>query len=87
MESFVERLKARGLHVILCGVRQGIYDTMKKTGMAAKLGEKEIVLEAPVRLTSTLLAVRHAYELVHDLCPTCPRRDLAVREAELYYMI
>jgi hypothetical protein len=34
-----------------------------------------------------MLAVRHAYELVTDLCPTCPRRDAAVRDAELYYAV
>jgi hypothetical protein len=47
-----------------------------------------VFLEQPVRQTSTLLAVRHAYEeLVTDPCPTCPRRDASVRERDLYYDI
>ena len=43
-------------------------------------------LEEPVRLTSTLLAIRHAYELVADPCPSCPRRDPSVREREMYFV-
>jgi hypothetical protein len=59
---------------------------MKRCGLAPKLGEANIFLEQPVRQTSTLLAVRHAYELVTDPCPTCPRRETAVRERGMYYV-
>jgi SulP family sulfate permease len=89
LEGFLHRVKARGVHVVLCGVRSQLYEGMEKTGLAAQLGEKEVFLEQPVRLTSTLLAIRHAYELipVADRCPTCPRRDVAVHERDLYYSI
>jgi len=60
---------------------------MMRSGLAARLGEKQVFLEQPVRQTSTLLAIRHAYELVTDPCPTCPRRDAAVRDGDLYYTI
>jgi hypothetical protein len=41
-----------------------------------------------VRQTSTLLAIRHAYELLKgDLCPTCPRRGPNVAEQPLHYHI
>jgi SulP family sulfate permease len=87
LEGFLDRMRARGIHVVLCGVRAHLFASMKRSGLAARLGEKEVFLEQPVRQTSTLLAVRHAYELVTDLCPTCPRRDAAVRDAELYYAV
>ncbi len=87
LEGFLERMKARGVHVVTCGVRAHLFASMMRSGLAARLGEKEVFLEQPVRQTSTLLAIRHAYELVTDPCPTCPRRDAAVRDAELYYAI
>jgi sulfate permease, SulP family len=86
LERAVDRLHARGVQVILCGVRQGFFDVMTRCGLAAKLGEPNVFLEQAVRQTSTLLAVRHAYGLVTDLCSTCPRRDDAVRARALYYV-
>jgi hypothetical protein len=87
LEGFLERMKARGLHVVMCGVRAHLFASMKKSGLAGRLGEKEVFLEQPVRQTSTLLAIRHAYELLTDPCPTCPRRDGRGGDDELYYAI
>jgi hypothetical protein len=43
--------------------------------------------EVPSAYSSTLEAVRYAYErLRDDLCPTCPRRGESIKEV-LYYMI
>ncbi len=75
LESCIDRLKARGVHVIVCGVREGMLACMTSCGLTEKLGTEHVFLEQPVRQTSTVLAVRHAYDLVTDLCPTCPRRD------------
>ncbi len=74
LERCVDRLQRRGVHVVLCGIREGMYSCMENCGLAEKIGEKHIFLEQPVAQTSTMLAVRHAYDLVTDLCPTCPRR-------------
>jgi hypothetical protein len=87
LEGFLERMRARGVQVIMCGVRARLYETMKKAGMAERLGENEIFLEQPVRQTSTLLAVRYAYTLVKNPCPGCPHRASAAPEGDLYYMI
>jgi SulP family sulfate permease len=86
LEGSLDRWRARGAHVLLCGVRHGFFDAMRRCGLAAKLGEANVFLEQPVRQTSTLLAIRHAYELVTDPCPTCPRRDAAVRGRDMYYV-
>jgi SulP family sulfate permease len=87
IEGFLDRMKARGVHVVMCGVRAHLFEIMKRTGLAARLGEKEVFLEQPVRQTSTLLAIRHAYDLIPEPCATCPRRDPAVRQRDLYYEI
>jgi SulP family sulfate permease len=86
LEHFLDRMEARGIHVLLCGVRPEFAEKLERTGLAARLGEK-LFLEQPVRLTSTLLAIRHAYVLISETCPGCPRRDPAVRERALSYEI
>ena len=52
-------------------------------GSTARLGEK-LFLEQPVRQTSTLLAIRHAYERIgNETCAICPRR-VGAREPIAY---
>jgi SulP family sulfate permease len=75
LEGCVERLRARGVHVILCGVREGMFACMTNCGLAEKLGRENVYLEQPVDQTSTVLAVRYGYSLVTNLCATCPRRQ------------
>ena len=87
LEGCVDRLSAQGLRVVLCGVGHGMFTCMKKSGLADKLGEAHLFLEQRVRQTSTLLAIRHAYDLVKAPCATCPHRQPAVRERALYYQI
>jgi SulP family sulfate permease len=86
MEGCIDRLRARGIQVLMCGVRKPFFACMKRCGLAQKLGEPNIFLEQPVRQTSTLLAVRHACDLVDDPCPTCPRRQASVPERSLYFV-
>jgi SulP family sulfate permease len=87
LEDFLHRVKARGVHVLLCGVREDMAEKLERTGIAAHLGER-LFLEQPVRQTSTLLAMRHAYELIGpDTCPTCPRRGGRAAAAALHYEI
>jgi len=86
LESALDRIRGRGVKVILCGVSRHLYDVMQRTGFADRLGEKELFLEQPVRLTSTILAVRHAYELISEPCPTCPRRETPIGETPLYFV-
>ena len=87
LERTADRLLARGVQVILCGVRPGMLACLTNCGLAAKVGSANIFLEQPVRQTSTVLAIRHAYELVTDPCPTCPRRLGAPLPRALYYEI
>ena len=87
LEGFLERMKARGVEVIMCGVRPAMYESFKATGLPDRLGPDQIFLEQPVRQTSTQLAIRHAYELVTDPCPACPRHAPEVKEKNLYFVL
>ncbi len=74
LEGAIDRLRARGVHVVVCGIREGMLACMQNTGLAEKLGDEYLFTEQPVELTSTVLAVRRGYDLVTEPCATCPRR-------------
>ncbi|MEN8160866.1 MAG: SulP family inorganic anion transporter, partial [Myxococcota bacterium] len=86
LESFLDRVKARGVHTLLCGVRPEFAVKMRRAGLDERLGE-QLFLEQPVRQTSTLLAIRHAYELISERCSHCPYRDPHADTRELSYEI
>lgn len=86
LEDFLATMKAQGVHVLMCGVRAELHERFEQAGLSKRLGDNQLFLEQPVRQTSTLLAIRHAYELVPELCTDCPRRDAAAR-ANLYYAV
>ncbi|MFN8644845.1 MAG: SulP family inorganic anion transporter, partial [Candidatus Binatia bacterium] len=70
LEQFLERVRARGIRVVLCGVRPPLYDSMERTRFTALLDAADVFLEQPVRLTSTMLAVRHAYDVIQAPFPS-----------------
>jgi sulfate permease, SulP family len=86
LDGFLDRMAARGIRVLLCGVRAEFMNKLERTGLAARLRE-QIFLEQPVRLTATQLAIRHAYARLADPCATCPRRGEASPGKSLYYAI
>jgi SulP family sulfate permease len=83
LEQFLERMRAQGVHVLLCGVRAPLYQSMRRIGLTERLDEQQIFLEQPVRQTSTLLAVRHAYALLAAPFPG----EEGPRDQGLYYEI
>lgn len=74
LEAFIAGLRARGVQVLMCGVRADLLARLRRTGLDARIGEKQLFIEQPVRQTSTLLAIRHAYTLIETPCTNCPRR-------------
>lgn len=58
----VAQLREHGVEVLLCGVRADLLDAVKRTGLADKIGDGSIFREQPVRQTSTMAAIRYAYE-------------------------
>lgn len=74
LDGFVERLRKRDVQIIMAGVRRELNDVLERTGLAKKLGEGRIFLEAPVRFTGTMRAVESACGIVGARCTTCPHR-------------
>ena len=70
LEDFVLRLKARKVHVLMCGVSSDMHAVMKRVGLVDQLGE-QIFLEQPVRQASIVRAVEHAYALLRQRCAQC----------------
>ena len=77
LEGLCERLAARGVRVLLCGVRPTLKKVMDRCGLTTKIGQANIFLEQPIRQTSTMLAMQYAYTLVGENCPQCPARQPA----------
>jgi SulP family sulfate permease len=89
LEGFVRRMQARGTVVLLCGVRRDLARALGASGLEALLGREQIFYESPVLISSTLEAVRRAYDIVgKDYCDHCPRRRAPAEGGESwYYMI
>lgn len=87
VEEFLRRMQQRQVHVLLCGVRVHMYDTMVRAGLGPLFGTKDVFLEQPVRETSTMLAIKHAYELIGETCVDCPRKEMSARERPFYYTV
>ena len=86
-EHFVDRMKSRGVQVIPCGVRDGMFVCMQTCGLADKVGRENIFREEKVRQTSTLLAIRHAAALMGESCPRCHGTGGGSPKGGLYYAI
>lgn len=89
LQRFFVAMQHRGVTVLLCGVRPDFARALQNVDYYHTLPDSCLFLEEPTSDSSTLRAVRRAYELLDgDLCSTCPRR----REAEetkpdWYYVI
>jgi len=60
LEHFIERMRARGIEVLLCGVRPALREALERSGMLARLKPDHVFLERAVRQTSTQDAMRFA---------------------------
>jgi SulP family sulfate permease len=86
LRDFVERVRARDVDVILCGVRADLAQRLETTRLSERTGAT-IFREERVPLTSTILAIRHANHLIGDPCPTCPRRSSGESSPALRYVV
>jgi SulP family sulfate permease len=87
LQHFLQEMQQKKVPVLLCGVRPGFAHALARLGFHHWLPKEWLYLEEVDVGSSTLEAVRHAYELLgEDLCPTCPRRAEA-GQPEWYYMI
>ncbi len=89
LDTFLRRIEERKVTVLLCGVRPDVARVLRTTGLEARLGPERIFRETADIGSSTLDAVRRAYELLgNDLCAACPQRTGPPEGKEpWYYMI
>ena len=73
LEGLCDRMRERGVAVVLCGVRPDLEGALRRCGLEEKIGIDHIFHEESIRLTSTQQAIRFAYQLLPETCPTCPR--------------
>lgn len=76
LESFIDRMRERGVAVVLCGIRPDLMKALENGGLVQEVGpERCFVFEETGAIwTSTLEAVRFAYQLIGaDVCEACPR--------------
>jgi SulP family sulfate permease len=87
LQQFLEEMQDRNVPVLLCGIRPDFEQALRNLRFHHWLPQDSVFLEDVTMGSSTLKAVRRAYELLgNDLCPTCPRRDSNDKQ-EWYYMI
>jgi hypothetical protein len=55
-------------------VHRDLHGVIERVGLLERIGE-QIFLEQPVRQTSTMRAIQHAYTLIEQRCGHCPWRD------------
>ncbi|HRI68844.1 MAG TPA: SulP family inorganic anion transporter [Polyangium sp.] len=77
LDAFIKRVRARNVHVLVCGVRPDFALVLDKTGIRQHLDAESIFLEQPVRQTSTMLALEYAHGLLtsRHVCPLRARRS------------
>lgn len=86
IEQNIAALEARGVKVLLCGVRAEFQQKLERTKMDERL-RGQVFLEQPVRQTSTLHAIQFAYQHLSNPCDRCPRRDESKRNQPMYYAV
>jgi SulP family sulfate permease len=89
LQLFLQDMHARGVTVLFCGVREDFAQALTNVGFHQVLPPDCLFLEDTAVFSSTLRAVRRAYELLGDnRCATCPRpREPETDKGEWYYMI
>jgi hypothetical protein len=76
--------------VLLCGVRPDFMKVIDSSGLARRMGpERVFVFEETGKFwTSTLEAVRFAYEILGDnVCETCPRHAESLNQKDGWYYL
>jgi sulfate permease, SulP family len=90
-DHFLHDMQAHGVTIILCGVRPAFLKAMRNLHFHDWLHADRVFPEEEEKYSSTLKAVRHAYELVHaNSCEHCrvTQREWAGADRQpLYYLV
>jgi SulP family sulfate permease len=87
LQRFLEDMQDQQVPVLLCGIRPDFEQALRNLRFHHWMPRDFVFLEDVTMGSSTLKAVRRAYELLgDDLCATCPQRDRRDKQ-DWYYMI
>ncbi len=87
LQQFLEEMQDRRVPVLLCGIRPDFEQALRNLRFHHWLPRESVFLEDAAAGSSTLRAVRRAYEILgDDRCDTCPRRKEEHKQ-DWYYMI
>lgn len=79
LESHLARLDERGIHVLMCGVREDLRKGLERTGILERLRHEQVFVEQPVRGSSTLQAIAAAKKLLEEkACERCSLRSFGM---------
>jgi SulP family sulfate permease len=89
LKQFLTDMQKAKTIVFLCGVREDFAQGLDNLALHRFLPVDGVFLEEAATGSSTLRAVRRAYELLgQDICDTCPRRsETSADKGDWYYMI
>lgn len=90
LDRFNERMHESNKVVLLCGVRPDLTKVFKASGLLNRLGPGRLFVfeETGQFWTSTLEAVRTAYEIIgDDVCETCPRHFESLNKKDGWYYL
>jgi SulP family sulfate permease len=91
LDRFIDQMHDAGVTVLLCGVRPDFMKVINSSGLARRIGSDRVFVfqETGQFWTSTLEAVRTAYEIIgDDVCEKCPRyMDSLNQKDGWYYLI
>src|SRR5262249_42211615 len=86
LERCFHDMRGRGVPVLVCGVRPDFAQALRNVGADKVLPPEDLFLEDAAAVSSTLRAVRRAYEILgDDRCPDCPQRAEAEKDKGEWY--
>src|ERR1700685_1402969 len=88
-DHFLHDMETRGVSVLLCGVRPAFAKAMVNLHFQDWLPADRVFPEEEEKLSSTLKAVRHVYELLpQNSCNHCGKNDLVGADRQqMYYLV
>ena len=90
LDRFISQMHDAGITVLLCGVRPDLMKVIDSSGLVRRLGLDQVFVfeETGKFWTSTLEAVRFAYEIIgDDVCETCPRHAESLNQKEGWHYL
>jgi sulfate permease, SulP family len=88
-DHFLHDMQARGVTVLLCGIRPAFAKAMTNLRFQDWLPADRIFLEEDEKFSATLKAVRHVYEILgENSCDHCgPNKEILTDGKPLYYLV